>query len=212
MADPKTQEPKTNEPPEPTPPSGDAGGQPDQPTENWRNEPGAKAMAKQISDWKTKFETLESEIKQREDEAKRKRLEEEGKFKELAETEKRKREEAEASYKAKERRLTLEAKLAGITNELAREGAIARCGPDADIEEYVAKIRKEHPDLWKAPGVSASAEPAQGEQSTGGQSDEWTTVNKDYNSGDPKLVTPAELKLNKYRQEHNGEYPPGNWS
>ena len=165
----ENQESTTNDQQQTTPPSGDADAKSSE-----RTVP-VSALQKQAAEkdaerdaWRIKYEEIFSQMKQREEEAERKRLEDEGKFKEIAETEKRKREEAEASYKAKERRLTLEAKLAGITNNYTRKGVIEDCPADADIEEYVAQIRKDHPDLWKAPGVSASAEPAQGEQSKGG--------------------------------------------
>ena len=174
----ETQEPTTTDDQQKTtPPSGDAGSDTGGHQDDKRIPLSAHKI--QLSQKDARIAELEQKIAndnaakvKADEEAERKRLEEDGQYKELAENEKRLREEAAASHKAEIRRLTLEAKLAGITNELAREGAIARCGPDADIEEYVAQIQKDHPELWKAPGVSGSASPPQGEQSKGGPSED----------------------------------------
>lgn len=147
-----TEETVTNNNQEPTgtqpEPSGQAPAVPD-------DEPSYKKhMAAEINRLRAEKEALIKAQQDAAEAAKRKELEAQGKWQEIAEAAQRERDELARQHAAEKRQLKLEAGLAGIENEFTRLGVIAKCPPDVEPDDYVAKVRQDNPDLW------ASAEPA----------------------------------------------------
>ena len=110
----------------------------------------------------------------------------------------------------KSRSSILEAGLVGIENEYTRAGIISKCPVDQDPLEYLKEIQET--GVLKAPSVGGTSQPAQGGKSGGSTDAGWAKVNEDYKSGIPDKVKAAELKLNQYKEKHQGETPPGDWS
>lgn len=125
---------------------------------NLRETPAFKAILKQLNEERAARTALEDKLKNEAAEAERKRLEEENNFKEIAARAEAERDRFKAEYEAREVRLRAEARLAGIRDEIAREGALARymASDDKDLDAFYEDLRKTRPDLWEAPGVTPS--------------------------------------------------------
>ncbi|MFA5377728.1 MAG: hypothetical protein WC455_18405 [Dehalococcoidia bacterium] len=127
------------------------------------------ALRKQAEDFQAKLSAAEAKLKAFEEaqsKAKEEQLKKDGKFQELAAAAEAKAARLEIEFAAKERRLTLEAKLAGITDKHARLGAIVDCPADADVDAYVVKLQAEAAHLFKSAGLPGANPPQAG--SSGG--------------------------------------------
>jgi len=178
-----------------------------EPSQGEADFPGKKHMADEIVRLRKERDEIVAKQKAASDEAERKRLEEEGKWKEIADGERAKREQLEASHAAAQRRWELEKLLIDLP-KLAISGAIAECPPDANIDEYAAKILEDNKAL-----IVGSGEPqrtiAQGGRGSGsGGVTDWKKVQADMRSRNPSLVDPAIRKYQEYVHEH-GTKPPG---
>ena len=206
-----TTEPTTTD--QQTEPTGDVAT--DNAQQSWRELPGAKALADQARKAREEARAAQEQLaalhaaqKAAEEKARAEQLAAAGQWEQLAAEKNAEIERIKAEHSAKERSLKLEAKLAQVSDDLARDGIIARCPADADIDEYVSGIREKRPDLFAQPGIKAAAVPAQGGQS-GGKTKDWSTVKADINSGVPFRVQAAVVKLREYRYANDGKYPPG---
>jgi hypothetical protein len=197
MAEPKTTE--TKQPDQTTPQI---------PEQDERRVP-ESALLKQARDFAAREASLSAELKAFQDaqaKAEQELLEKNNEWQKIAEKAKTDAEKLSKDFAARERRLTLEVKLAGIHDEYAREGAIARCPSDSNIEAYVAQLQKDAAHLFKAPGLPG-ATPAQGGVS-GQTTTDWSTIESDLYSGDLKKVSAARAKVDEWAQSHD-DYPPG---
>ena len=183
---------------------------PKQTTDEERRVP-ESALRKQAEDFARKQAELEKQLqafKDAQEKADKAKMEQEGKFKELAEAEKARADKLAQEFAAKERRLILEAKLAGIQNEFTREGAIGRCPADMKPEDYVAQLQKDNPELFEPPKIAGGPVTAQSGRTGGSQGENWEQVEADMWSGDLAKVQPAKKKFLDYTAKHN-DYPPG---
>lgn len=176
----------------------------------WREEPGAKAVFKQLDDMKAKLASYESQHAEAEAAAERKRLEETGQWKEKASALDNEIKALQANHAAQLRSLTLEAKLASITDPYARAGAIARAPVDMEVDAYVVKLREDAPHLFAAPqppGVGAGVAPPQG-AAGGAAAEAYTRSQLDamMASGKKDLVLKATDYNRKYFLAH-GVFP-----
>lgn len=122
-----------------------------------RKHPAFVAVTKQLSELKAALDEREAKAKAAEEAAARKKLEEEGNYKALTEKLNADFAAKEAAYKANERRLLLEARLAGV-DELVRDGLIARCPSDSDVEAYVTEARQKYPHVFEPKPVISESE------------------------------------------------------
>lgn len=134
-----------------------------------RKHPAFIAVTKQLSELKTALDEREAKAKAAEESAARKKLEEEGNYKALTEKLNAEYAAKEAAYKANERRLLLEARLAGV-DELVRDGLIARCPSDSDVEAYVAEARQKYPHVFEPKQITTEEEPLPPKMMSGGRS------------------------------------------
>jgi hypothetical protein len=169
--------------------------------------PGKKHMADEIVRLRKERDEIVATQKAAADEAERKRLEDEGKWKEIADTERTKREQLEAAHAAAQRRWELEKLLIDLP-KLAISGAIAECPPDANIEEYAAKILEDNKALLVGAGEPQRTIAQGGRGSGSGGVTDWKKVQADMRSRNPSLVDPAIRKYQEYVHEH-GTKPPG---
>lgn len=116
--------------------------------------PGKKHMASQINKLRKALDERDAADEERETASKKiaekerqKKLEEEGNYKAALADKEAAIAKLETEFTAKERRWKIRAGLAGM-NDLALKGAIADCPDDADIDEYVAAVKKNNPDLF----------------------------------------------------------------
>jgi hypothetical protein len=107
-------------------------------------------------------------------EAEEAKLAEANEFKALYEKEKAARLETEQASQAQAKRLTIEAKLAGVTvsdqpevNQAMIQSLVNECPDDVQPDDYVATLQKEKPWLFKTPPAPC-AQPAQGGRAAGG--------------------------------------------
>lgn len=169
---------------------------------------GKKHMAAEITKLRAELEQQKQAQQEAQEAAKRKQLEEQDRWKEIASDSEAKLKAAQDAHAAEVRRLTLEAGFAGIQDEFAREGVIAKCPPDADPREYIAEIKDKHPELLNPISADpATRTAAQGLRSGSGGTD-WSKVKADMNSRNPALVNPAIEKYETYVRE-NHKKPPG---
>jgi len=140
-------------------------------------------------------------------EAERKRLEEAGEYKAILAKLEAEREaiRAEAARENTALRLRYELTRAGMTNELAIDGAVSRYA-DGDLGEYVSELRTAHPDLFAAPGMAPAAAPAQGAHSAGAARANWDEVRAMETSPNRDDRIKARVLLADYHRAH-GRYP-----
>lgn len=145
--------------------------------------------------------------RQRKADAERKRAEEAGEYQTIL-AQLRAEQEAAQTAHARELatlRLRYELSRAGMADELALDGAIARY-TDGDVSEYVAQLREAHPAQFAVPGMAPASRPAQGAQTGGERAPSWDTVREWEHSKDPKLREQARNLLRAHR-EKTGAYP-----
>lgn len=150
---PEGEEPTATTPqPQPTAPGAtDSPATDPAPTQDPGDFPGKKHMADEIVRLRRERDEIVAKQKAAAEDAERKRLEEQGKWQEIADQEKAKREQLEKSHAAEARRWELEKRLVGLP-KLAISGAIAECPPDANIDEYTAKVLEDNKALLVGTG------------------------------------------------------------
>lgn len=175
----------------------------------------AKGLFGEMARLKAQLESMQAEKKKilEEQEAAKKAREEaelkaQGKYDELIKRHEAEREAEKAAYSAEKRSLELRAALAGIKDDLALEGAMLRCPPDAVISEYVEKLKKDRPDLWATTSFPVSSSTPSAGRAAGGAGDDWSAVKADLNSKVPSRVASAINKIGSYLKS-SGKMPPG---
>ena len=166
------------------------------------------AVTKQLNDERAARQRMEQE------QADRQRLHDEevmkskGEWEKLSQIARDREAKIVAEYAEKERLLSLKMGLSFIKDDLALEGAIAKCPKDKDVSEYVEELRKARPDLWDPTSFQKSNGVAQGARSTNQPVNDWEKVIRDMDSSDWAVQEAAINKIGRYRKE-KGEYPPG---
>lgn len=137
---------------------------------SWRDEPGAKAVFKQLTELRGQLEAFEKEKADNAEQARRQELEAKGQYETIIKEKDDKIKMMAEQYASELRQKSLEAATAVISDPLVRAGVIAGCPNDVDIEEYVSSVKAKRPDIFEAPGIKpASNGPAQGAVSGGPQ-------------------------------------------
>jgi len=178
-----------------------------------RNSPLFQKVASQLKQMQEAIAQKESAEQQAKEEAERKQLEAKGEYETLLSQLNDKLQNTETKYQREltQRDLKFALANAGMSNQLALDGAIAGFnGTSEDVQDYVAKLREDHKELFttgaQKPKLSAlpTATPA-----TRGTSDmSWKQVYESWVPGsrDPKSLE-AESRIQQYLNE-NGEMPP----
>ena len=199
MANNNNQEPTTNNT---TPPTTEPTTTPQAEPQSDDDFSGKKHMAATINRLRAELADRDAKAKAAADEAERKKLEDQGKWQEIADKAKADLELAHATHAAEKRRLTLEAKLAGM-HPLALRGAIADCPQDADIDAYVADIREKHKGLFDGATVSSRSTPqGMAGASTSSAAITAATAQQWIKSDDPEKVKAARQFVKNYFNDH----------
>lgn len=179
---------------------------------DWREEPGARAQVKQITELQSKLEAIEKA------DADRRRAEEESKIKTEADLKAyRAKVDAElASEKARAaaeiRHAKAEALSASVQDPWKRKGLLAELDAlpaDSDLSASFEQIKKEHPSLFENAPFQMSGNTPQGARSSQSDgSENWDKIVRDTQSSDWKVSGPAFGKISEYHAQ-NGKYPPG---
>lgn len=167
------------------------------------------AMARQINELNSKLVAKEKAEKAAIEAAEQERLKAAGNFEELSKRAEARVKEIETEYSQKERRLKLAAEFANVENKYTRAGLIAECPADMSPEDYAAKVRTENADLFQSLPFSKNTTLPQGAR--GGSDltgEDWTTIAKHLNRGNPNQVAAAINKIHNY-QLKTGKLPPG---
>ena len=184
MADkPTTTEPKTTEPQQTTDLQGheDSGGQP---AENWRNEPGARAMANQITDLRKQIDDMKAEQKRVTDKEEEDRLKAQQDWQTLEQKKNDRIAALEKQLASRDRRDALNEKLSGIVDPDKRRLFVSDGMDQEDIDKYYDDLKTNRPDLWESPGVRAASTAAPGGKSEGGGSNSEAELEKRAANGD----------------------------
>jgi len=172
--------------------------------------PGKKHMAEEIVRLRKQNDEILARQKAAADEAERKRLEEQGKWQEIADQEKAKREQLEKSHAAETRRWELEKRLVGLP-KLAISGAIAECPPDANIDEYTAKVLEDNKALLigTVEPQRTIAQGGRGSVAGGNWANDRALIERVENGEvvNPKELDAAYSRVLKYQSEHDGKRP-----
>jgi hypothetical protein len=183
---------------------------PSQAPEDPLNSPWKAPMAAEIVRLRKEKKEILDKQKAAAEEAERKSLEEQGKWKEIADQEKAKREQLEKSHAAEARRWELEKRLVGLP-KLAISGAIAECPPDANIDEYTAKVLEDNKALLVGTGEPQRtiAQGGRGSVAGGNWANDRALIERVENGEvvNPKELDAAYSRVLKYQSEHDGKRP-----
>lgn len=174
---------------------------------NWRDEPEFKKRMAEFNEMKKKLD----EVKAAEDaQAKALEIEKLKKANDIEALIKRTEEEKkqlQATFEAQKRELKLEALLGGITDDLTRAGAMARCPSDVEVDAYVAELKAARPELWKTLPSQNGKTPSSA-RSESNDTTNWEKVYTDMNSTTWAVSSAAFDLVGRYAKKY-GKYPPG---
>lgn len=181
-------------------------------TTDWRSQPGAIAMANQIKKLQEALDAKAAAEAKAQQEAQERKLKEAGDYEALKASLEADAKTKIAAAQSEVRRAKIEALAAGILDEDAREGVIAkmeRLGAEDDLSKWLNDYKAAKPHLWQQSVIG----PLVGGQQSGGRpntsdGNEWTAVKADFEGKDPKKVAAAFQKVEQYRIT-NGKLPPG---
>jgi hypothetical protein len=178
-----------------------------------RNSPLFQKVASQLKQMQEAIAQKESAEQQAKEEAERKQLEAKGEYETLLSQLNDKLQNTETKYQREltQRDLKFALANAGMSNQLALDGAIAGFnGTSEDVQDYVAKLKEDHKELFTsgAPRQKMSALPTQNPATRGASNTSWKQVYDSWVPGsrDPKSLE-AESRIQQYLNEY-GEMPP----
>lgn len=180
---------------------------------DWRSEPGAIAMAKQISELSEKLNARTAAEEAARKEAEETRLKAAGDFETLKTNALAEADAKVAAAEARVRNAEIKALTAGIIDEDIREGVIAKMeklGSDVDMNAWISEYKTTKPQLWQQ-----QLFPMQGSNQQAGRvnnnqpSVDWAKVKKLYtNGGNPQQTAAAINEVQKFLNKE-GKLPPG---
>ena len=110
---------------------------------------------------------------------------------------------------AVERGLTSQLRSAGLTEELAIDGALSKYSGDLDgIPAYIAQLQEQNPTTFSAPKAPSAGALAVGSPSARPNND-WSQIKVDQNSKDPTVRGSAAKAIDDYVMANGGKLPPG---
>lgn len=175
---------------------------------NDRESPWFRGVVKQLTEEREKTARLEKAIADSKRQAEEADARARGDWEKIANTAKA---EAEAA-KNEARMARIEALVAGIADEDAREGVIRKMEKlpvDTDYRKFVEDYKTKRPELWQSTSFTAPENPPQGAGVSSESNTNWSKVNIMLNSGTPQHVADATNAVEAYVRKNGGKLPPG---
>jgi hypothetical protein len=174
-----------------------------------REHPAFRAVTTQLTELRAQVAAAKQKELEQAKLAEEAKLKAQGDYETLSKKMAAERDAERAQLEAERRSLKLQAALAGITDDLARDGAIARCAPDADIDKYVFELKSSRPDLWQSTTFAPSRVPPQGARAQSQSGTDWEKIKQNLNHGNPKEVAAGITQVLEYQKANSGKLPPG---